>query len=399
MKKSLFGYGKTIKAIAKSGGWDIYDDKFNDISSDEYGNYLLPPSKFNPNESELEITTPGFLPNKNIIKSAKNLISEYDYFKDTKPIKVWISGTNGKTTTTQMIQHLMSKFGSVMGGNVGDPLGNLDKNAKFWVLETSSFTIHYTKFAYPKVYALLPVTPDHLSWHGNFEEYEKIKLKPLLMMDKNCTAIISAKYKNIKTKANVIYYDNEQDLAKFCDVNLEDINFRVPFLLDGLMALSIQKLLINEVDVELLNTFKLDKNRIEEFKDGLNRIWVNDTKATNLDATIQAVRRYKDKKVHLILGGDDKGVCLKPLFESFKNIDLIIYAIGSNTEKIVKLSKEFEIKFYRCEFLKIAVEEISNNLKIGEIALLSPACASLDQFSSYEERGNDFKKYVRNINI
>lgn len=401
MRKSLFGYGKTTKAIARNvkfnGGWDIYDDKFIEISKDNLGNNLLPVSEFDPLKSTLEIPSPGFPRNHELVKKAKNLISEYDYFKDTSPVKIWISGTNGKTTTTQMAGLVLKNNDAVIGGNVGEPLANLDKLAKFWILETSSFTIYYTKFAAPRIYALLPITPDHISWHGSFEEYEKTKLKPLSMMSEGSVAIIPKKYDGIKSKAKIYFYEDESDLAKICGANLKDIKFKVPFLMDALLALCIEKFATNSLNLDLLNTFKIDKNRVEEFKDSKNRLWVNDTKATNLDAVIQALKRYRDKKIHLILGGDDKGVDLTPLFENFKGYNLEIYAIGSNTLKILNLALKFNIKAYKCEFLQDAVKKIDINLKNDEVALLSPACASLDQFSSYEERGNLFKKFVQEL--
>lgn len=401
MKKSLFGYGKTTKAIAKNvkfdGVWDIYDDKFSEISKDEFGNNLLPTSEFDPFKSTLEIPSPGFPRTHELVKKAKNLISEYDYFKDTTPIKIWISGTNGKTTTTQMAGLVLKNNGAVIGGNVGEPLANLDKLAKFWILETSSFTIYYTKFATPQIYALLPITPDHISWHGSFEEYEKTKLKPLSMMSKDSVAIIPKKYNDIKSKAKIYFYEDESDLAKICGANLKDINFKVPFLMDALLALCIEKFATNSLNLDLLNTFKIDKNRVEEFKDSKNRLWVNDTKATNLDAVIQALKRYSDKKIHLILGGDDKGVDLTPLYKNFEGYNLEIYAIGSNTLKILNLALKFNVKAHKCDFLQDAVKKIDINLKNDEVALLSPACASLDQFGSYEERGNLFKKFVQEL--
>ncbi|PKZ28686.1 UDP-N-acetylmuramoyl-L-alanine--D-glutamate ligase [Campylobacter ureolyticus] len=401
MRKSLFGYGKTTKAIARNvkfnGIWDIYDDKFIEISKDDLGNNLLPVSEFDPLKSTLEIPSPGFPRNHELVKKAKNLISEYDYFKDTPPAKIWISGTNGKTTTTQMAGLVLKNNGAVIGGNVGEPLANLNELAKFWILETSSFTIYYTKFAAPRIYALLPITPDHISWHGSFEEYEKTKLKPLSMMGKGSVAIIPKKYDDIKSKAKIYFYEDEDDLAKICGVNLKDVNFKVPFLIDALLALCIEKFATNSLNLNLLNTFKIDKNRVEEFKDSKNRLWVNDTKATNLDAVIQALKRYSDKKIHLILGGDDKGVDLTPLYKNFEGYNLEIYAIGSNALKILNLALKFNVKAHKCDFLQDAVKSIDISLRNDEVALLSPACASLDQFSSYEERGNLFKKFVQEL--
>ena len=136
MQKSLFGYGKTTKALAqKFGGFHIYDDTFKEPKEDEFNNILLNPSYFNPALSELEIMSPGFPPEHKLIKEARNLTSEYDYFYDVSPKTVWISGTNGKTTTTQMSQHLLAKIGSQMGANVGIPLAELDPYAGFGYLK------------------------------------------------------------------------------------------------------------------------------------------------------------------------------------------------------------------------------------------------------------------------
>ena len=403
MRKSLFGYGGTTKAIAKNfvndGLWDIYDDKFSEISKDEFGNALLPASEFDPAKSDLEIPSPGIPPHHELIKKAKNLISEYDYFyeiyKAHLPFNVWISGTNGKTTTTKMMQHLLESKGSVMGGNVGIALANLNPHAKIWILETSSFTLHYTNRATPGIYVLLPITPDHLSWHGNMSEYEKAKLKPLASMSETSVAIVPEIYAKTPTKAKVIAYKDESDLAKFCGVNLNDIAFKTPFLLDALLALAVEKILFDRCNVGLLNTFVIEANKLEEFTDKMGRTWVNDTKATNIDASIQAVKRYKDHFMHLILGGDDKGVSMDELFEILKDLKVKIYAIGSNSDKLMNLAAKFNVPALKCDFLQNAVNEIRKELKSGDIALLSPAAASLDQFKSYAERGDKFKEFIR----
>lgn len=398
MQKSLFGYGLTTKALARSGGWDIYDDKFKEISKDKYGNLLLPIDKFDPHKSTLEIPSPGFPKTHKLVKIAKHLISEYDYFADTMPTSVWISGTNGKTTTTKMAQFLLEKYGSNMGGNVGNPLANLDKNAKIWILETSSFTLHYTKFATPDIYILLPITPDHISWHGSMQEYEKAKLKPLLTMKEGSVAILPKKYKNLQSLAQILFYDDERDLEKICNIKSSDLIFKTPFLLDALMALCIEKILFDTADFELLNKFIIENNKLEEIYDKFNRLWVNDTKATNIDAALQAFKRYKNFKIHAIIGGDDKGVDLSEIFKILSKQDAIVYAIGSNTDKIMDLCVKFNIRANRCEFLNIAVKQISKTLQTkNEVGLLSPACASLDQFSSYAQRGDEFKKFINEL--
>ncbi len=402
MKISLFGYGKTTQAIAKNlvnkfGPFDIYDDHFQEENKDEWGNRLLNPKKFDEKLSELEIPSPGFPPNHTLIKKAKNLQSEYDFFYDAMPKSIWISGTNGKTTTTQMATHLLSHVGAVMGANVGFPLAELDLNAKIWILETSSFTLHYTHTAKPEIYALLPISADHLSWHGNFENYAKDKLSVLERMNECDIAILPEIYAKIPTKAYIISYKDEFDLAQKMNIDIEKISFKSPFLLDAVIALSIEKILLDTLSYELLNHFIMEKNKLEELQDNQGRLWVNDTKATNENAVMAALKRYKNKKIHLIIGGDDKGVDLSTLFDFMKDFNIELYAIGVSTQKMLDYALKANLKARKCEFLENAVQEISKALKNNEVALLSPACASLDQFSSYAQRGEKFKEYVSKI--
>lgn len=402
MQGSLFGYGKTTKAIAqilgkKFGGFKIYDDNFKETKRDEFNNVLLNPSEFKADESAFEIPSPSFPPEHKLIKEAKCLISEYDFFYDAMPKSVWISGTNGKTTTTQMTQHLLAELGSQMGGNVGVPLAELDTNAKIWVLETSSFTLHYTKTAKPEIYALLPITSDHLSWHKSFENYVADKLSVLARLKEGDVAILPKIYAQTPTNAFVIAYEDEFDLAHKLQINTDKIAFQTPFLMDAVLALSIEKIIFDRISYDKLNAFMIEEHKLEEFKDRQNRLWVNDTKATNIDATLAALQRYKNKKIHLIIGGDDKGVSLEPLFKVMKSLDISLYAIGSSTKKVLSLAKDYEIIAYECEILQKAISLINEKLKINEVALLSPACASLDQFSSYAQRGELFKNLAKTL--
>ncbi|MFK5937197.1 MAG: UDP-N-acetylmuramoyl-L-alanine--D-glutamate ligase [Sulfurimonas sp.] len=393
---SIFGYGTTTKHLAKHiKNAVFYDDKCNEPYAGEYGSFVRPSFEFNENNSDLEITSPGIAPSNPLIKKAKNLISEYDFFADTRPFKIWISGTNGKTTTTQMMQHLLEDKGSLAGGNIGIPLCDLNQDANIWILETSSFTMHYTQKTAPNIYVLLPLSPDHLSWHGSMEAYIGDKLKPLSMMRSTDIAIIPDAYKNTPTKAKLISYYDEEDLAKIFEINADRVNFKGAFLADALLAMAVDKLLFDRVDYKKINEFILDPHRQEELEDSKRRLWVNDTKATNLDATIAALKRYKESYIHLILGGDDKGVDLNELFEYLKILNLKIYTIGTNKDKLVRLAQKYGVSFVKCKNLANAVQTIDKNLKVDEVALLSPAAASLDEFSSYAQRGDEFKEAVR----
>ncbi|MDD2896984.1 MAG: UDP-N-acetylmuramoyl-L-alanine--D-glutamate ligase [Aliarcobacter sp.] len=378
--------GKGITALAlkdKFPNATLYDD--NDFS------------EYDISSNEYTVVSPGIPPYNNMIMNSKNLISDYDLFSSIMPFSIWISGTNGKTTTTQMCQHLLTEYGSIYGGNIGVPLSHLDENAPIWILETSSFTLHYTNKTKPNIYILLPISEDHITWHGSFEEYKNAKLKPLSLMNENDIAIVPSEFKDFKTNAHVITYKNSDDLCKHFKIDKSKIKFKEPFLLDAILAIAVRKIIFDEIDYELINQFIIDKHKVEEFKDSKNRLWIDDSKATNVDATINAIVPYSEKDIHIILGGDDKGANLVPLFENIKDLHINVYAIGSNTEKIVKYCQEFKINVVSCTYLSVAVEKIDLVLKENSVAMLSPAAASLDQFKSYAHRGNEFKNLVHSL--
>ena len=378
--------GKGITALAlkdKFSNATLYDD--NDFN------------EYDLNSNEYTVVSPGIPPYNNMILNAKNLISDYDLFESVMPFSIWISGTNGKTTTTQMCQHLLGEYGSIYGGNIGVPLSHLDEKAPIWILETSSFTLHYTNNTKPNIYILLPISEDHITWHGSFEEYKNAKLKPLSLMNENDIAIIPNEFKNIKTNAHLITYNNSDDLCNYFGIEKNKIKFKEPFLLDAILAMATRKIIFDEIKYELINEFIIDKHKVEEFKDSKNRLWIDDSKATNVDATINAIVPYKEKEIHIILGGDDKGANLVPLFENIKNLDISVYAIGSNSDKITDYCNEYNIKVENCIYLNIAISKIDLVLKENSVAMLSPAAASLDQFKSYAHRGDEFKKLVSNL--
>lgn len=391
---TLFGYGKTTQAIAKRfKNCTIYDDTFKAKKIDSYGNILLPSKDFDPNSSTLEITSPGIAPTHQLIQKAKNLKSEYDFFKDKMPRSIWISGSNGKTTTTKMVDFLLPN--SQAGGNVGLPLADMDEKKALWVLESSSFTLHYTNEAKPDIYLLLPITPDHQSWHGSFANYEKAKLKPLQTMREGELILLPRKYDNLSTYGFAVYYQTPQDIASYFGIDINKVNFKGGFLLDALMALATTKVLYDEIDYEKINSFSLDAHRQEKVVDYKNRIWVNDSKATNVEATLAAIESF-DTKLHIIIGGEDKGADLTPLFKALPK-GCFVYAIGKNEQKLLELAKEHNIDALNCTTLDRAVNEIDKALQKGEVALLSPAAASFDQFASYEDRGNQFKALVKGL--
>jgi len=399
MKPTLFGYGLTTKAIAKKlgGGCTFFDDNCTETYTDADNNTIKPSSLFNPDESQLEVTTPSLKPNHPLIKSAKNLLSEYDYFAKEMPFSIWISGTNGKTTTTQMLTHILEHRGAVSGGNIGTPLAELSTDAAIWVLESSSFALHHTHVASPNMYLLLPITPDHLDWHGTEESYAADKLRPLLTMKEGELALIPKGLKVPKTHAYVVEYDSDEFVSEYFNLDASKLNYKGAFLQDALLSLAMTRVLFDEADYALLNNFTRDAHRQEEFFDAQGRLWVNDSKATNLDAAIQAVKGYADRPIHLILGGDDKGVDLTPLFILLETLNIMLYTIGANNEKLLALAKKHNVKAIASQNIQNAITHIDSKFSKEEVALLSPAAASFDQFNSYKHRGETFMDLVKNL--
>ena len=353
----------------------------------------------------ISIISPGIPPHSFLAQNAPNIISEYDFFASQMPHSVWISGTNGKTTTTQMTALLLREFGAQMGGNIGTPLCEMDFNAPLWVLETSSFMLHYTNIALPKIYALLPIEADHLSWHGDFERYVEAKLKPLKTMGAQSYAIIPKIYADSAEcadfKGKIYFYEDAQNLAKIFDIKAQNLRFKGAFLLDSILALAICALVTGKIDYDLMNSFQIDAHKIEEFFDAQNRLFIDDSKATNISATIEALKIYKEKFIFLILGGDNKGVSLAPLIAILRDFRVKIFAIGACENHINELSAESSVPCEVCGDLQNAVAKIKSefNDAKNQVCLLSPACASLDQFKSYAERGELFKKYALQIHL
>ncbi|MFC3847871.1 UDP-N-acetylmuramoyl-L-alanine--D-glutamate ligase [Helicobacter baculiformis] len=406
---SLLGYGRTNKAFSTylyqhAMPCIVYDDAIHAPTTTPHNQPLLPSSAFDPVHSHLEVISPGIPPHHPLVLASQHLLSEYDYVAKLKtpPPTFFVSGTNGKTTTTEILGLLCAPFGAQVGGNIGVPLITL-KDAPLWILETSSFSLHYTKHYAPSLYILLPLAQDHLSWHGGYEHYISAKLKPLSLMAKSSPVLLETRFQNhplvqaILKQNNapeLIFYENSAHLAKQMGFDLVKVRFEEPFLLDALLALSATKLAFNQVDYDRLNSYTLQPHRLEVFKDAQARTWVNDSKATNVDATLKALDRFADRFVHLIVGGDTKQVDLSPLFERLTHMHTRIYTIGTSAPLMSEMAKHYGVNALYCGDVARAVCAIKACLKPHQIAILSPSAASLDQFSSYQERGDLFKACV-----
>lgn len=403
---ALLGFGKTNQALLEyinnhAQCCIVCDDKFKNETKDEFGNIFT--HNFLAHQTHMQIPSPGIPPQSPMIIGSSNLVSEYDFLLcNLQEKQVWISGTNGKTTTTEMTEWLLKDFGGMAGGNIGIPLAYLHKkNPKIWILETSSFSLHYTKNVFPHCYVLLPLSEDHISWHGSFNAYVNDKLSVLERMKEDGVAFIperlSSHFMVKNFRGRLFLYKDSYDLARQMKIPYEKIFFNEPFLLDALLALSVSKILTGKLDLDLINKYQIGEHKMQEFFDSKKRLWVNDSKGTNIDATSWVVKNYANKRIYLILGGDDKGADLRPLFEDMQGRDIHIFAIGKNSNKILDHALSYGLECEVCEFLQKAVDCIDQVHSCQSVAILSPAAASLDQFDSYRQRGEQFMYFVKNL--
>ena len=346
------------------------------------------------------------------------------YFSDIEYVSkeennkvVLITGTNGKTTTTALASHILSKkYNAPYCGNIGiSPIEYKDKNVDYYVIEASSYQLNYTSECAPKIGIFTNLTPDHILWHKTIENYFEAKAKPFRNMDEKCFAILN--YDDAMTKKlgeeieaqvyyfslnkqnipNCIYLENDEII--FYDekiININELQIVGPHNIQNAMcAILAAKItgLDNETIVEALKSFKAIEHRLEYIRTIEGTKYYNDSKATNPEASIVAINSFDNEKVVLIAGGRDKKTTLKDFIKAIKEKISKVILIGEATERFrEELSKNEYINIVNSKTLEEAIDIAS--LDKPDVVLLSPACASFDMFESYEKRGEAFKKYV-----
>ena len=365
------------------------------------------------NQVDYIVLSPGIslLKNKKLRKFKSKIITDIDLFYLTKKNSktIVVTGTNGKSTTCKLLAHLLqnNKFKFSLGGNIGTPILDINKNKNnFVIIEASSFQLSHSKFIHPDYAFFLNFSNDHLDWHGNKNSYLESKLKIFRLQTNKNIAIINKKFekvfKNKKFLSKLIIpkkKDYEQIKLKISnkyitsDINEENMSFIYTFA---------KLLRIDEKSfISSINTFKGLPHRFEFFLKKKDITFINDSKATTFNATQSALSSIKN--IYWILGGlPKKGDKIK-LGKLKKNI-IKCYLIGKNINFFKNQIKR-KINFSITRNLKESVIQICKDIKFhkktGKIILLSPAAASFDQFKNFEERGVEFKKlcrkYVRKI--
>ncbi len=337
---------------------------------------------------------------------------------------VAITGSNGKTTTTTLTGEILTAAGmpTLVGGNIGTPAISLAERAKpetVIVLEVSSFQLETIQTFHPKVAVVLNVTPDHLDRHRTLDVYVDAKVRIFENQRGEDFAVLNADdpicvTMAARTQAQVFWFSRQKEVQQGAWVREGNILFRngsrqreimpaseVPLKgahnLENVLAAACAGALMGcspEVIRQAVMAFKAVEHRLEFVATIRGVDYYNDSKATNVDATIKALESFP-ANIHLILGGKDKGSDYTVLNDLLRQRAKRVYTIGAAAAKIESQIKGVEV--VHAETLENAVRKANAAAQPGDVVLLAPACASFDQFKSYEHRGKMFKEIVRGL--
>ncbi|WP_332033189.1 UDP-N-acetylmuramoyl-L-alanine--D-glutamate ligase [Kaistella sp.] len=374
------------------------------------------------------IKSPGIPKKAEIIskinKKEIRLSSEIEFaseFTDAKIIA--ITGSNGKTTTTSLIYHILKnddlKVG--LGGNIGKSFAKqvADENFDYYVLEVSSFQLDDIQNFRPYISLLLNLSQDHLDQYNyNYEEYALAKFR-IAENQENDNFFIYNKddemsmnlLEKLEIKAKMIpfslkeklkeggYLTEDKMVVKLHDefsMKIDELalvgNHNVANSLAASIAGKILKI-SNESIRNSLTTFQAVEHRLEQVAEINGVRFINDSKATNVNATYYALESMKQPTVWIV-GGTDKGNDYTEIEDLVKRKVKAIVCLGLDNQKIIDFFKEKKELIYSTSSMEDAVKTAKSLSKSGDTVLLSPCCASFDLFENYEDRGNKFKKEV-----
>ena len=437
---AIIGLGKTGLSVAKylkkiNKNFVVYDTRNNLEINSEIKKYINRKNiilgefeDFFISKHEKFIISPGvnlrsdFL--EEIERNNKILITDIDIFNEQNHSKtICITGSNGKTTVTSILENILKGMGkhAKAGGNIGLPvLELLIDNLEYSIIELSSFQLEMTKNINCDVATITNITPDHLDRHKTFENYINIKhkifdnAKTIIInrddnkikkeiyeykysfgsnapFDNNCFGVV------VKNNKRYIFHGNKEILCED-EILLVGIHNLVNICncLSIILSLGLS---INEAKKHI-KSFKCLDHRMEKFLEQDKINWINDSKATNIDSTISAIKSLEGKII-LILGGRSKTnnySQLKQVLDD-KILRVIIYGeCKAILKKELSGNNNIDVVENIHEAVKIAKKYADYSNKIcGITILLSPACSSYDMFKSYEERGINFKKNVMEI--
>lgn len=450
-KTCVLGLGKTGKVVAdylldnlgnRVSSVHVYAGKKSEFSLRNADKLIKRGASVSFDDEELFenydlcVVSPGIPQNSNIYISAKNkseeLIGEIELaWRESNSEAKWIAitGTNGKTTTTELTCHILNNTNlrAVSVGNIGnvaldavakDERKSIYMKTNVYVAEISSYQLHScSKFA-PYAACLLNITPDHIDWHGSFDAYKHDKLK---VFSSATYAVINGEdkvassqldkishQKNIKeviinnshAKDIIVNRNNEEvKIAEISDLKI----FGEHNCVNARAAASLCMLLSVPVSVieDGLKSFDSLEHRIEPCGIIAGIRLYNDSKATNTDATIQAIGAFEKSKAIFLLGGKDKKTDIQEMAKRCLDHLKGVVVFGEARERFFDAFKKEKNQKENCDFLLLQASNMKEAFKIamenafpGEFVVLSPACSSFDEFGNFEERGKEFKKLV-----
>jgi UDP-N-acetylmuramoylalanine--D-glutamate ligase len=428
------GFGAAY--LAKKKGLDVFlSDK--GIIREEYKKQLIAnniPFEDGMHTEELILNadwivkSPG-IPKKaaliqKILEKGIRISSEIEFasaFSEAKIIA--ITGSNGKTTTTSLIYHTLvnDNFSVGLGGNIGKSFAKqvADENYDYYVLEISSFQLDDIQNFRPYISLLLNLSPDHLDQYNyNYEEYALAKFRIAENQENDCFFIYNRDDEmsrkllgKLNIKARILPFSLKEKLAEGAFVENENIkvhyhdNFSMPIeelslvgshnVANSLAASIAGKILniSNESIRNSLMTFQAVEHRLEFVADIDGVKYINDSKATNVNAAYFALESMKTPTIWIV-GGTDKGNDYSEVEELVRKKVKAIVCLGVDNKKIIDYFKNKKELIYDTHNLKDCMEICNSLAENGDSVLLSPCCASFDLFENYEDRGTKFKQEV-----
>ena len=353
------------------------------------------------------VLSPGIslIEKKFLMRFKKKIISDIDliYLTNKNFESIVVTGTNGKSTTCKLINHVLKKngFKVLLGGNIGTPILDLKiKKNSYVIIEASSFQLSHSQFIRPSYAFLLNITNDHLDWHGNWQNYLKSKFKIFNLQKKDQFAIVNKDLEKIfkkqffsskliirrKKKYKKIKYKIKNQYLK---LNINDENMSFVYKLSKLLRIGEAKF------IQAVNSFIGLPHRYEIFLKKKNITFINDSKATSFESSKAALS--SNKNIFWIVGGLPKEKDKIDLKNIRRNI-IKSYIIGKNINYFKKQLNN-KVNFSITKNLKNSIVEVLKDVRLFKkdcsIVLFSPAAASFDQFRNFEIRGNKFKKLCK----
>ena len=433
--------GRGAAILAKKVGYEVFVSDSNKISKQTKLLFKKLSIDYEENHHSIDkiikadkvIKSPGIDKKSDLIidinKKGIDVISEIEFgFLQTDSKIIGVTGSNGKTTTASMIYHILKKsgFNVALAGNIGKSFSESIAEQKYqiYVLEISSFQLDNIMDFSADISVITSISPDHLDrYNYDFNEYIKAKLRITLNQSINQFLIFNSDDKELKKAVkkyaqNVIQFPYglshpKGDLTTTVkkksiivkekkNINMYDtLNFSLKGrhnLLNAMAAVSVARLLkvSNKCIRDSLISFSNVEHRLEEVLKIQNITYINDSKATNVNATFYALESMEGQTVW-IAGGIDKGNNYMELLPLVREKVKSIVCIGLDNEKIIESFSPVVDVLVETQSMSEAVKIAHKLANKKEYVLLSPACASFDLFKNFEDRGNQFKKAVRNL--